>query len=167
MCGFFPPQQQPVLQFSRQLSVVPELAQTSQVEGSVSQDCPPASEANHNYWEVRLLTLLSTWLKTEFPMILPSCLIICSNSSQNSGKHFIVLFMLPVYYKWLQMNSQMNRYIGQGMGLGVVWSFCNLWGHHPPSTSMDLPSLKLSETLHLELLWSFHYIKIIDWIVEH
>lgn len=116
VCEF--PQPQPFPQFSRHLLGVPQFSsdadcpeweQIPQVKGSVPQDCSPPPQLYIPIPSPRLSpVLLTNWHVLEVSTT-PSC----TNSSQDSGKHFTYVswFILKI----LQVNSLRKRCTGKSL----------------------------------------------------
>lgn len=57
--------------------------------------------------------------------------------------------------------ARWKRCMGQGMWKGLQ-SFCTLWAHHSPSTSMYSSTWELSESIPFGFLWMFYWIGMTD-----
>lgn len=73
----------------------PELAQPHRLRAE-SQKAVPYFGPSVKFWVLRLFTLSDFDYKTQVPQSTSSCLITCSNFSQNSGQHFTYIFQFTL-----------------------------------------------------------------------
>lgn len=69
--------------------------------------------------------------ESEGPATLSTSLIICYNSSQNSGKQFSYVFWFII--KYTVRNSSMEEMHRAGYRRGAHWATMAFLAHHPPS----------------------------------